>query len=149
MSTDLRLFINCPTTLDGLVEALQPRMSQPFERASEHDGSTYWATSWNHHVTCVSENRFGLDRCAPSIWNLNNTLEEEYEAYDFILCFYNLNIQWESTPQDYEAARDAWIARAWEQWLLWLREAGATDLIMNRDFGPTLRRWRADDEAVG
>lgn len=77
------------------------------ERASEHDGSTYWATSWNHHFTCVSENRFGLDRCAPSIWNLNNALEEEeYEAYDFILCFYNLNIQWESTPQDCEAARD-------------------------------------------
>ncbi len=136
MSTDLRLFIIGSMTLDELVEALQPRLPEPFDRQREHNGTDYWATSWNNHFTCVSRNSFVYD-CEGEA--------EDYERYEFVLTFYNLNIECHGTNDDYIAARDAWIESTWQHWLTWLRAVGVTDVLMNRDFGWTLRRWCVDE----
>ena len=97
---------------------------------------------------CLAVNTCGLYRYEDSAWNVFDPDDEveEYEGHEFKLCFYNLHVESDGTIAGEAASFAAWIASTWEQWLPWLREAGATDVLMNRDFGPTLRRWRRGDD---
>lgn len=121
MSYAFDLFVGGEFTKDELAQVLQPNFAREFERVSEYNDRYCWGLTYDDRFTAIGDNVFTSEWFDPT-------------RYPILITFYDLRLD--------GAELEAWIEQTWQTWLPWLIPAGASRVLMVRDFGPPLRHWR-------